>query len=496
MTEINLPHLFTPRSYQRAFLTAMDDGARRAVLVWHRRSGKDKVALNFTAREMFKRVGTYYYFFPTYTQAQKVIWDGIDKSGQRFLDHFPVALFPKRNEVEMSIEAVNGSRFQLIGTDNIDRVVGTNPVGVVFSEYSLQNPKAWDLIRPILAENGGWAVFIYTPRGKNWGYELYQTNRYNPSWYVSKLDITMTRRDAPGEDGTPDFGKPVVGPDILAEERASGMSEELVQQEYYCSFEGALEGSFYGDLVARARVEGRIGPDFFDPTAPVDTGWDLGVDNATAVVMTQTLRGVPVIVDYLEGGLKLAPMEPQRKEGAAGLDVVARELSRLEYLWGLHFWPHDAKVTEWGTGKTRLQLAQRMGFTDTGRFGPIIVVPKISLADGIAATRSFLARAKYRDTPNVQKLLDKLIAYHREWDDETRTWGINPVHDDSSHPADAMRYRAIAYQEQIEGRLPTQALTQWHPWADTPVVQQQTHAEVEWSPFKADPDEARSPFKW
>lgn len=146
----------------------------RAVLVWHRRAGKDKTTLNFTIMKMLQRVGLYYYFLPTYAQGKKIIWDGIGSDGFAFMQHFPNYLVAGRSETEMQVTFRNGSVFQVIGTDKIDSIVGTNPIGCIFSEYSLQNPKAWDLTRPILGENGGWAVFVYTPRGKNHGHRLFE----------------------------------------------------------------------------------------------------------------------------------------------------------------------------------------------------------------------------------------------------------------------------------------------------------------------------------
>lgn len=457
---ISLPVGYSPRTYQMQFLQAMGSGCKRAALVWHRRSGKDKTCLNFTITRMFQRVGTYYYFFPTYTQGNKAIWEAIDKEGRRFLDHFPKSLFPHRNETEMSIDCINGSRFQIIGTDNIDRVVGTNPVGTVFSEYSLQNPTAWLLIRPILAENDGWAVFNFTPRGKNWGHELFTMAKSNPQWFASLKTVDDTLRDSPGEEGGP-----VVPMSIIEEERASGMSEEAIQQEYYCSFEGAMEGTYYGDLISKARLESRIRSQYYVQNWPVDSGWDIGVDDSTAIVCTQTQGHTPYVIDYHEGSKN-------------GLEVYLKWMQSTGYLWGRHFWPHDAKVTDWGSGKTRVQTSWDIGFRP-GLYGGVTVVPKQALVEGINATRMFLARACFRDHPNVHRLLDLLIAYHREWDPELRVWSQKPIHDYSSHAADAIRYRALAWQSQVQGLLPDRALTTWSPFTDTP-----TQAETEFDVFK------------
>lgn len=251
-TELTIPHNFEPRSYQLPFLQAMDSGFDRAVCVWHRRSGKDKTFLNFTARKMWERVGSYYYFLPTYKQGRLILWDGIDRDGFKFMDHFPEELREKTRNDEMKITMKNGSIFQIVGTDNIDSIMGTNPVGCVFSEYSLQNPLAWDFIRPILLENAGWAVFNYTPRGRNHAYVLKEMAEHNPKWYFSSLTILDTRRAD---------GLPLITEDDLQAEREAGMDEGLIQQEYYCSFDALLESCFFGDSLARHKytMSGKMG---------------------------------------------------------------------------------------------------------------------------------------------------------------------------------------------------------------------------------------------
>ena len=243
MREITIPYNFTPRLYQEPFLRAMDSGKyKRAVEVWHRRAGKDKVFINFVSKKMWERVGIYYYFFPTYRQGRLILWDGIDRDGFKYMDHFPESLREKTRNDEMKIIMQNGSIFQIVGTDNIDSVMGTNPVGCVFSEYSIQNPIAWDYIRPILSENDGWAVFNFTPRGRNHAYILAQMAKQNPAWWFEQLTVDDTKR--------PD-GSHVISPEIIQAERDAGMSESMIQQEFYCSFDAMLEDCFFGDTLAR-----------------------------------------------------------------------------------------------------------------------------------------------------------------------------------------------------------------------------------------------------
>lgn len=225
MTDINvtIPYKFQPRFYQLPFLKAMDSGIKRACWVVHRRGGKDKTAVNFTAKEMFKRVGSYYHCLPTYNQARKVLWDAIDKDGFRMMDHIPEAIRAKTNSTEMKITLQNGSIWQAIGADNYDAVVGANPVGLVMSEWAVSDnyPKAWDYFRPILAENGGWAIFIYTPRGRNHGFTLYQDALRNKDWFCQLLTVDDTQAISRAD---------------IQSERDSGMSEDMIQQEFFCSF--------------------------------------------------------------------------------------------------------------------------------------------------------------------------------------------------------------------------------------------------------------------
>ena len=233
---ITLPHNFKPRKYQLPFLKAWDSGIKRFILVWHRRSGKDKTVFANLVKKMFERVGTYFYFLPTYTQAKKVIWTGADKDGFRFLDHIPKELIKGEiNETEMRVELIpppghtSGSIIQLVGADNIDRIVGTNPIGVVFSEYSLMKPKVWEYIRPILAENGGWAVFVFTPRGMNHAWNLLQIALQDTvNWFVQVLGVNDTG---------------AINQEVLEQEQKE-MPQDLFEQEYHCKFiEGA--GQFF-----------------------------------------------------------------------------------------------------------------------------------------------------------------------------------------------------------------------------------------------------------
>ena len=219
---VTVPHKFQPRNYQLPLYKAMDNGILRAFIIHHRRAGKDKTCFNYLVKRSLQRVGTYFYFLPEYSQARKVIWDNIDIDGFKMLDHIPPEIIAKVNESTLKVTLVNGSIIQLIGADTFDKSgVGTNPIGVVFSEYPITRPDIWGYVRPILAVNKGWAIFNGTPRGQNHAYELYEMARNNPEWFTEVLTITDTG---------------VLTEEDIERERQEGMPEDMIQQEYYCKF--------------------------------------------------------------------------------------------------------------------------------------------------------------------------------------------------------------------------------------------------------------------
>jgi hypothetical protein len=403
-------------------LQALDDGKKRIIAVWHRRSGKEKTLINYTARAMYDRIGTYFYLFPTYAQAKKAIWDGKDREGFPFRSHFPAALVKSTNGTELKIEYHNGSIFQLVGTDNIDTLMSTNPIGCVFAEYSLQDPAAWEFIRPILLENGGWAAFDFTPRGKNHAFDLYEMARNNPDWFVSRLTVEDTKRP----DGTP-----VITQAMIESERREGVSEEMIQQEYYCSFEGVMEGSYYGKQLEQARKDGRIGRMPYDPALGVETWWDIGMHDYTAIWFTQTIRNEIHVIDYLENSGEL-------------LSYYAKELQLKPYVYSAHHGPHDLEVREWaqagadGEPKTRKQIAKALGID-------FQLVPDLSIADGIEAARNIIARC-YFDAEKCKRGLSALASYNKAYNTKTKMFQSYPADGWFAHGSDAFRYFAVGHK--------------------------------------------------
>jgi hypothetical protein len=393
-------------------------GGKRAVSVWHRRAGKDSTALNFTAASMFARKGVYWHMLPTVVQGRKVIWNGIDYHGRRIIDQvFPEEIRTRVNNNEMLIETVNGSMWQVCGSDNYNSLVGSNPVGVVFSEWSLADPAAWNYIRPILLENGGWAMFIYTPRGKNHGYKVYDMALGNDDWHAELLTVEDTCR----EDGSR-----IMTEDMLDEERMSGMADDMLQQEYFCSFDAGMAGAFYTEELNRAYEEKRVGEHPWDPDKQCVSVWDLGIQDATAIGILQLKNDRPVFIDYIEDRNK-------------GLDYYIKRLNETPYTFAGHFGPHDIENRDWVTGRTRREIANDLGLY-------FEVTPKMPLEDGIQACRQLLNMCYFHEG-KTDKLLDGLFSYRREFNDKLDMYSDRPVHDWSSHPSDMARYAAVNLAE-------------------------------------------------
>lgn len=254
------------RPYQRANRDQFHSGIRRIINIWHRRAGKDIDALDQAAEESRSTVGTYWHLYPTHTQARKAIWNGIDaRAGVRFIDRaFPPEERKSTLKQDMTIELENGSIWQLCGSDRFDSLVGSNPVGVTFSEWALCDPRAWSYVRPIIRENGGWVRFITTYRGRNHAYRMVQRLKNNPDWYVDVRTVN---------DTTDNDGNPILTPADIQAERDEGMSESLIQQEYFCNPVAARPGSVYGRALERVFELNRVGTYGFEPSRPVLASW-------------------------------------------------------------------------------------------------------------------------------------------------------------------------------------------------------------------------------
>ena len=438
--EIRLPHNWKPRPYQAPLWLYLQGGGKRAVEVAHRRWGKDDVALHFTATQAVQKIGNYWHMLPQYNQARKVVWNAINpKTGKLRIDEaFPLEIRTKTNQQEMLIGIRGGSIWQLVGSDNYDAIVGAPPVGIVFSEWALANPLAWAYLSPILEENGGWAAFIYTSRGNNHGRGTYEMARDNPTWFAELKPATET--------------------DVFSEVQLANIKHEyrrifgdehgmaLYEQEYLCSWEGAVFGAYYSKQIREARESGRITIVPRRPEIEVDTFWDLGVNDAMAIWFMQPVGQTFNFIDYYESS-------------GYGLEHYAKVLREKPYLYGNHWMPHDANVREMSSGEvalSRKQVAVNLGIK------PVRVVQRARSMDTIInvhipAARNIFPRCWF-DEKKCELGIKALENYRAEYDEEKKKLGNHPLHDWSCHGSDAFRtfaagyYREMVYKPTVELR--------------------------------------------
>lgn len=388
-------------------------------LAWHRRAGKDDVALHGTGVAAFERVGTYWHMLPEASQARKAIWDAINPhtGKRRIYEAFPRPLLETVRENDMFIRFKNGSSWQVVGSDNYDSLVGSPPVGVTYSEWALAKPDSWTYLRPILMENNGWAKFIWTPRGRNHATRAFEARESDPMWFTQRLSAYQT--DV--------FTREQLDIERKAYIAECGSEEEgdaKFRQEYLVDFDAAVPGSYYGALIGRAREEERILDLPYDPDTPVITAWDIGVDDYTAIWFLQEYGNRVNAIDYYE-------------TSGEGADAIVRDgIFEKPYKYSRHQLPHDVMVREWGAGaKTRRETLMNLGVK------PLMVGVAMDPADRINAVRRLLP-IMYFDRQKCSVGLDRLRNYHRQWN-QNRSQYVGPMHDENSHGADAMGEFAV-----------------------------------------------------
>lgn len=376
------------------------------VLVIHRRAGKTVAALNHLQRDALHiPMSRFAFIAPTYKQAKNVAWDLL----KFYARNIPGVEF---NEVELIVRYPNGAKVQLFGADNPDSLRGIGLHGVVFDEYSQQPGNIFtEIIAPALADNEGYAIWIGTPKGHNEFYRLYMKALANPKdWLAMKLDWTQTKALKAKE----------------IEYQRSVMSADEFEQEFECSFEASIRGAYYAKEIQKARAEKRIRTVPYDELLPVYTVWDLGVGDATGIGFYQKVHTEIRMIDYYENS-------------DVGLTHYIKMLKEKGYVYGAHFAPHDIKVREFTSGKSRWEIARDLGVE-------FVVLDKLGIEDGITAGRIAWNRL-YVDEAKCGRFLDAIAQYQKEFDDKTQMYKERPKHDWTSHAADVHRYMAQAESE-------------------------------------------------
>jgi len=409
--KIYLPHGFNPYLHQQKSYDAYwSKKYKQFCEVWHRRGGKDTTWFNIQVEHAMERVGYHLYLLETIGQAREVIWDGIGRDGKKFIDFIPHELIESVNNTEMKIKLVNGSILKYGGTDHYNAHMGTNPVSIIFSEYSLQNPLAWHYLSPILAENGGWAAFIFTFRGNNHGYEMYEQNKDNPDVYTSNYTVKDTMRHD---------GSPIVSMKEIDRMRRAGIPETKIQQEFF-NVPTSMEGAYWGHEIMRAEEDGRVCDFAIDTQLPVYTYWDKGWSDSTAIWFVQPFNNEYRCIGYYENNFKDLPHY---------INVMNEFKTKHGVVITKNFAPWDAAIVDMSTGKSMQMCAKALGL----KFD---IIPKCTNKQNpIDATRAIFSRIWIHKT-NCKHGIKCLKEYHAQYNEKANAYG-GPCHNWASHGADA-----------------------------------------------------------
>tara|TARA_R100001443_G_scaffold32033_2_gene46186 strand:+ start:450 stop:1508 length:1059 start_codon:yes stop_codon:yes gene_type:complete len=335
--------------------------------------------------------------------AKRIAWD--------YLKYY-TSVLPNMDyhETELRAELPNGGRIQLLGCERPQTLKGLYIDGVILDEVAQIPPKMWtEVIRPALSDREGWMIAIGTPQGHNAFFDLYNHGKQDPKWFTKLFKASETK---------------VVKEEELAEAKKM-MPPEIYEAEYECSFESNAIGSIYALGMNKADEDERITKVPYDPTIKVNTFWDLGMHDKTAIWFCQQKGSAIHLIDYFE-------------DSGESLEYYANVLDSKGYIYDTHYLPHDASVREIGTGKSRIEIAQSLGLVTS-------IVPKMSIEDGINAVRMTLGRCWF-DYENTKEGLDALRQYRWAMNDKGEPKN-RPEHNWTSHSADAFRYLCVGLQE-------------------------------------------------
>ncbi len=405
--------LVSPYEVRDQFMPLHGRDTRWFIGVAHRRAGKTVADINelvIGATKCTLPNPRFAYVAPQLNQAKDIAWV--------YLKEYTAFLSPKINESELWVELPGGARIRIYGADNPDRLRGIYLDGVVLDEFGDMDPTIWtQVIRPALSDRKGWAAFIGTPKGKNTFHRLWVEAEGDEDWTRLMLKASETG---------------LLDPKELADARKM-MTPDEYAQEYECSFEAAVRGAYYAQEMNKAENEEppRITNIPHDARLQTYTAWDLGVADSTVIWFIQPHGRELRVIDVLKG------------EGV-GLDWYVRKLQERDYLYAKHYLPHDVEVRELGTGKSRKEVLEGLGVRVT-------VCPNIPIADGIQAVRMLLPMCWF-DKAKCKDGIEALRMYRRDYDEKRQEFRQAPLHDWTSHYADAFRYFAVAHQDHVSAR--------------------------------------------
>lgn len=431
MGKVRLPNRWKPRDYQMPAWTYLENGGLHCELVWHRRAGKDEICLHRTACAAFERTAGYWHMLPEYSQARKAIWDAVNPhTGKKRIDEaFPHELRKSTRNQEMMIEFKNNSTWQVVGSDSFNSLVGSTPAGIVYSEWPLANPNARAYLRPILAENKGWQLFIGTPRGRNHAYTTLRAAEKTAGSFAQILDATETG---------------VFSAQQLAIELAAYIAEfgedygrSKFEQEYMCSFEAANLGAILARAIGIAEKNGRVTDqvEFDQDGQPFEIFSDLGRRDTAVFDFWQAKMGGYSIFDHDSGwGI-------DAEEWCARLDERIKQYKRRTGKALGRIWlPHDARAKTFSAKRSAIEI-----FIDYFGAEHIAVTPNGKISDRVNAARVMSSRCEWHAT-RCLKSLDGLRGWSYEYDEEKKMFSSDPIHDWASHYGDSYSYGCLVMQ--------------------------------------------------
>lgn len=404
---ITLP--YGPRRTFEAYHRRLE---RWAVLVVHRRAGKTVACIN----DLIKRAltlqisdGRYAYVAPYLAQAKEVAWE--------YLKRFARPVIADKNEAELWVELINGARIRIHGADNPDRLRGAYLDGVVLDEYADMRPGVWgEIIRPMLTDRQGWATFIGTPKGRNEFYRVYQGAQQHQNWFSMLVKAS--------ESG--------ILPSAELEDARGDMTPEQFEQEFECSFDAAILGAYYGSGIAELERAGRICDVPYDPALPCFTSWDLGMSDSTAIFVWQPSFDGLRLIDHYENH-------------SQPLLHYTKELDARGYAITADFLPHDARVREQQTGRSRIEYLQSLG-------RKVLITPNLSVIDGINAARVSLPKM-WIDQTRCAAAVEAIRQHRAHYDEKKKAFSEYPLKDWTSDTADAFRYVALAWRQLVTPKV-------------------------------------------
>ncbi len=446
---VQIPNNWVPRDYQRPAWDYLENGGKHAELIWHRRSGKDEITLHRTCVAAHERVATYWHMLPLAAQARKAIWEAINPhTGKRRIDEaFPPQLRSATRSQDMFIKFKNGSTWQVLGSDNYEGSIGSPPAGIVYSEWAQAKPAARAFLRPILAENNGWQVFITTPRGKNHAYKTHRAAKKTKGAFTETLRADQTSVFSPEQL--------VIERQAYIDEWGISMGEAYFEQEYMVSFDAAILGAVWGAELAVLQKEGRYYDFKHNPDHPVYVAMDIGRTDATAIWWYQVIANEIRLIDYLADNFKDVDYYASQMLGkAVNIDIVNGQIKvgdgvwdrswpsashRIEYNYEKISLPPDAKAKNLATKKSVEEQFQAVF-----GWGKVRVLKPMSKTDGIKYVRQMLKKT-YIST-RCDDGFEACKAYEYEWDEKKSRFRDEPLHNWASDPADGLRYVGMAWQ--------------------------------------------------